>query len=184
VPALRDAYPELPETVTDRNADIWEPLIAIADLAGGEWPEAARRSAVAHVAAAMESTPSLGIRLLSDLRRLFEDVEVLSTADIIDGLLSMEDAPWADLKGKPLDARSLAYRLRPYEVRSANHRYGGLVVKGYRRSDFEDAWTRYLRSSPIESATSATSLHENGHTPLVEYGLTRGLTLVAEGDDE
>lgn len=28
--------------VEDRAADTWEPLVAVADLAGGAWPEAAR----------------------------------------------------------------------------------------------------------------------------------------------
>src|SRR3546814_17356925 len=35
---------DLPEGIEDRDADVWEPLIAIADAAGGKWPEAARRS--------------------------------------------------------------------------------------------------------------------------------------------
>jgi Protein of unknown function (DUF3631) len=44
-------WPEMPDGIEDRNADVWEALIAIADLAGGDWPERARRAAVALVAA-------------------------------------------------------------------------------------------------------------------------------------
>ena len=47
---FEDAWPELPDTITDRNADVWEPLIAIADAAGGDWPSRARVAAVALVA--------------------------------------------------------------------------------------------------------------------------------------
>jgi Protein of unknown function (DUF3631) len=35
---LRRARPELPDELDDRAQDIWEPLLAIADLAGGDWP--------------------------------------------------------------------------------------------------------------------------------------------------
>ena len=35
-------WPDMPDGIEDRNADVWEPLLAIADLAGGEWPERAR----------------------------------------------------------------------------------------------------------------------------------------------
>src|SRR5262249_43933885 len=45
-------WPELPPEIQDRNADIWEPLIAIADVVGGEWPARARATAVALIAVA------------------------------------------------------------------------------------------------------------------------------------
>ena len=37
--------PDLPELISDRQADIWEPLIIIADLAGQEFGARARESA-------------------------------------------------------------------------------------------------------------------------------------------
>ena len=43
---LRAASPALPESISDRAADCWEPLIAIADLAGAQWPERSRAIAV------------------------------------------------------------------------------------------------------------------------------------------
>ena len=39
-------WPELPPEIQDRDADVWEPLIFIADAVGGSWPERARVSAV------------------------------------------------------------------------------------------------------------------------------------------
>ncbi len=30
-------WPEMPDRITDRNADCWEPLLAVADAAGGGW---------------------------------------------------------------------------------------------------------------------------------------------------
>ena len=93
---LTNAYPEMPEGVTDRAADVWESLLAIADLAGGDWPEKARVSAVTLVTDTNAATPSLGVRLLSDLRDVFGDNSVMSTNDIISALVSMEDAPWGE----------------------------------------------------------------------------------------
>src|SRR5215472_11871454 len=69
------ARPQMPQGVEDRNADIWEPLLAVADIAGGDWPSLARQTATALVAAAREIEPSLNIRLLADLRTIFGDEE-------------------------------------------------------------------------------------------------------------
>jgi hypothetical protein len=79
-------YPEVPAQVRDRDQDVWEPLIAIADLVGGEWPAGARVAAVALVADARETEPRLGIRLLADLRTVFEDAKQLTTATLLERL--------------------------------------------------------------------------------------------------
>src|SRR5262245_14696354 len=88
---------EIPAGVEDRAADVWEPLLAVADLAGGEWPQRARDAAVALVAAAKDMEPSLGIRLLADIRTVFGQTEHMSTKAIVAGLVDMEDGPWGDL---------------------------------------------------------------------------------------
>ena len=72
-------WPTIPDGITDRDADIWEPLLAVADAAGRDWPERGRVAAVALVADFKESTPSLGVRLLADLRAVFGDNNVMST---------------------------------------------------------------------------------------------------------
>ena len=41
---LEDAVPEVPEGIGNRPAELWEPLLAVADAAGGRWPEAARQA--------------------------------------------------------------------------------------------------------------------------------------------
>lgn len=151
-------WPELPPDIQDRDADVWEPLIAIADAAGDEWPGLARAAAVALVAAAKEDGgASLGVRLLHDLRKAFGDSDSLASAEILHRLHDMDDAPWNDLKGKPLDARGLGYRLKQYGVKPRNLRTGFGVAKGYARADLMDAWSRYLAPIPEKSATSATA---------------------------
>jgi hypothetical protein len=156
-PRVTGAGPEMPEIINDRDADVWEALLAVADAAGGEWPAMARRSAVALVALSKESTPSLGVWLLSDLQKIFGSHEHLSTDTILAELCSLEQSPWGDIKGKPLDSRGLARRLRPYDVRPGNIRLLGSIMKGYKREYLYDAWQRYLASPPEETATSATS---------------------------
>jgi hypothetical protein len=153
---LTDSSPKLPEGITDRNADVWEPLIAIADVVGGEWPARARAAAVALVAEATEREPSLGVRLLADLRSIFKEAEAMPTEEILRELNSLKEAPWSGLKGGPLNDRGLATRLRQYSIKSKQIRFGHQTLKGYARVHLADAWARYLPSSD-NTETSETS---------------------------
>ena len=103
-----DDWPELPAGIEDRNADVWEPIVILADLAGGEWPERARAAAIEIVKAGKEREPSLGIRLLADLRAVFGERESMTTSAILAELIAITEAPWGDLAGKPLNDRRLA----------------------------------------------------------------------------
>jgi hypothetical protein len=151
------AWPELPPGITDRAADVWEPLIAVADAAAGDWPKRSRDAAVALVALAKAGTPSLGVRLLADLRQVFDGQDAMSTESVLGLLLKLEEAPWADLRGKELDARRLANYLKPYGITSKTLRIGKTTPRGYAREDLWDAWSRYLGDAPPISATSTTS---------------------------
>jgi hypothetical protein len=159
---MTEARPDMPQGVEDRDADVWESLLAIADSVGGDWPKAARDAAVALVAAAKESEPSLGIRLLADMRTAFGDADALATKTLLERLHAMEESPWNDIRGKALNDRSLAVRLREYGIRSKTLRIGDVTPKGYERADFIDVWARYLPPSsspspPAGSKTNATS---------------------------
>lgn len=155
--AVTGVWPDMPEGINDRDADVWEALLAVADAAGGDWPERARVAAVALVADSKRGTPSLGIKLLADLRVVFGRAEHLATEDILGELHKLEESPWGDLRGKPLDARGLAQRLRPYDIKPTTVRIGASTPKGYRREDLHDAWQRYLGPPPHECATAATT---------------------------
>ena len=194
-----DMWPEMPAGVEDRAADVWEALLAVADLAGDHWPDDARRSAVALVAASMGGGPSLGVMLLQDVRSVFNehDCDRLVTDQLLRSLNDLEESPWATVKrdGKALDARGLAQRLGRYDIKSRNIRdASGKVLKGYLREDFLDAWSRYLANdldfkseddgvgpSPIGSATSATPLRDPairlcgcGNQLMSDTSMTRG----------
>lgn len=153
------AYPVMPPGVEDRAADVWEPLLAVADAFGGDWPSRARAAAVALVNDAKEVSPSLGVKLLADLRSIFGDRASLPTEEIIISLSAMEESPWADLRGRSIDSRRLANFLRPYGVQSKLVRIGANVSRGYTRIDLHDAWARYLPSlEPLASVTTVTSV--------------------------
>jgi hypothetical protein len=157
---LIDQWPDLPDGVEDRAADVWEPLVTIADAAGQDWPGRARASAVAFVRAAQESPLSLNVKLLEDLRTVFAvagDPVHVGTAELLSALSDLDESPWGDLRGKPLDARGLSRRLAKYGIKPVNLRTAAGVAKGYRREDLWDAWTRYCPPTRDVAATSATS---------------------------
>lgn len=141
--ALSVAWPSLPEEIQDRDADVWEPLIAVADAAGGEWPALAREAAVAAVAEAKSKPASLGVQLLTDIRKVMVDADRVSTTDLLDALHDLDTSPWSSLRGEPIDARFLARTLSKYEIEPTKIRMGMTSVRGYHRSAFVDAWERY-----------------------------------------
>jgi hypothetical protein len=150
---LRHATPAMP--LEDRAADTWEPLIAIADLAAGDWPARARHAAatMTQAEAQQEEDTAASVRLLADLRHVYQaaDAEALYTSTILEALHQQEDAPWADWYGHPLTTRDLARLLRPYQVESKNVReHGGSPRKGYARADLQDAWARYVPLHPLQ----------------------------------
>ncbi|SPE49831.1 hypothetical protein SNS2_1527 [Streptomyces netropsis] len=172
-PFIEGTWPTMPEGVTDRPADVWEPLLAVADAAGGSWPVRARAACLELVTAASEDDKaSLGIRLLTDLRDVvFCGADRMPTAVILECLNGMDDAPWGDYNGKPLTSRGLSRMLSLY-VTEANKpikprpiRTAAGVPRGYYAEDLTDAWARYCPPPPEKSATSATSA-----TPQVTRG--------------
>jgi Protein of unknown function (DUF3631) len=168
-------WPNMPVGIEDRNADVWEALLAIADLAAGGWSDRARRAAVALVAAAADQRQSLGIQLLADLRTVFSDSDVMATETILEKLHALEESPWNDLRGKQLDARGLASKLKKYDVPSPTSvRVGDKTPRGYKREWLVDIWTRYLPPSPAKGATSATPQHSSaaGSESVADSGLS------------
>lgn len=154
MPRLVDAEPELPEGLNDRAADGWEPLFAIADLAGGEWSERARKAALQlHGGSEDEGE---GVLLLAHVRDAFYDrpdteeepekeptlptapeapppADRLPTTALLTKLVGRSDGPWAEkweriLKADPEaqgPANQLARLLKPFGVKPKRIRTGG-----------------------------------------------------------
>jgi hypothetical protein len=170
--SVGDPWPRMPPGVADRAADVWEPLLAVADLAGGDWPKLAREACTAFVTGARDDTETVGTRLLADLHAVFGGAEVMSTEAILGKLHALEESPWGDWYGHPLNARDLARLLKPYEVRPAVVRIGDATPRGYRAEDLWKAWRVYVPGASATSATSATPLASHvadvadvAHTP-------------------
>ena len=159
--SLRTARPDIPESLGDRQADIGEPLLAIADLAGGEWPQQARKALIKLGGTAGTTDDNISQKLLADVRDAFlsERADRLPTRDLLQLLVEREDAPWAqwweadvsrgNVKGP---ASRLARLLRPFGVYSKKLREeGGKPVMGYLQGLFEDAFSSYLPNIPPQN---------------------------------
>lgn len=165
---LGAARPKMPPGVTDRAAEIWEPLLAIADLAGDDWSKRARAACTYFVvsSASDDEKLSLGQRLLRDIKRVFDDeaTNAMWSSDIIAKLTVDAESEWRDLWGKTLDQRRLAKELNKYGVKSKTVRVGVATSRGYDidgPTGLRQAWDHWL--TPSVSDTSETT-----DTPQVE----------------
>jgi hypothetical protein len=141
------ADPELPAELGDREQDCWEPLLAIADMAGGAWPEWGRQAAVDLAAGNVEQAGSTGTLLLAAIRRAFAEdgADRLLSEELAARLNAMEEWPWDDLT-----KNRLASQLKPYRISSTTLRTPGARAKGYYRDRFTDAFARYLPAETDE----------------------------------
>jgi hypothetical protein len=180
--ALRGAEPKMPDGLNDRASDAWEPLVVIADLAGGEWSQRARTATLALswddlVAGEDQDIDTI---LLSDVRDAFtsEGADKLSSEALTSYLTDLEGRPWAEWKhGKPLTKFQLSRRLKKYGASSSSLDLGGDEgrLKGYRLEDFEDTFLRYLPPHPVSTRELVT--------PPEKPGETRALQVVISDSD-
>jgi hypothetical protein len=147
IAALAQVTPPALPPLNDRAMDLWEPLLAIAERAAGEWPEHARKAALA-LSGGAAGDDNQGVELLSDAKKAFDAGQAadMPTKALIAALVTDEERPWAAYsKGEPITDRQLAKLLKPFGIVSTTvHPPGARHAKGYRRADFEDAWARYL----------------------------------------
>ncbi|MFI6602986.1 DUF3631 domain-containing protein [Nonomuraea sp. NPDC050536] len=151
---LEAAEPLMPGE--DRAADTWEPLVIVADHAGGSWPERVRAAAVALTTEADEqSASSPRLRLLTDCRAAFGTDTALPTAALLERLKTDQESEWCEHGPAGLTAMKLGVLLREYDIRSTTMRFPAPIgqAKGYQRADFLDAWARYCPTAePVPEA--------------------------------
>ncbi|HXT48473.1 MAG TPA: DUF3631 domain-containing protein, partial [Gemmatimonadaceae bacterium] len=160
---ISGADPQVPDALEARQADVWRPLLAVADLAEGAWPERARTAALALSGIAQEEG-DYGLLLLEDVHDLFLagtaiDGDKLPSERIVLELGKREDRPWPEFRrDKPITATQLAKLLGRFGIKPHNLRLPlGEIVKGYRYADCQPAFDRYLQIPAASAATSATS---------------------------
>ncbi|WFE46280.1 DUF3631 domain-containing protein [Verrucosispora sp. WMMD1129] len=180
---IEKTVPDLP--VEDRAADVWEPLVIVADIAGGDWPRLARDSAVALTSDHDEEDHgSDSLRLLADIREVFGPNPFMQSKDLVHRLRGLDDSPWSEWD---LTVRKLADRLRPYKVAPRRNETG--TARGYRAEDFASVFDRYLsrqeasnrqnpRSEPDGSIPSDTSKCQTSEASKPLTSTSDGLTLL------
>jgi hypothetical protein len=139
--------------------DATESLVSIADLAGGEWPSKARTALASLCSDAQKNDESIGVKLLSDIRQVFEEknIERISSTDLATALAEIETSPWCEWsKGKPITSNKVARLLKPYGIEPAGLRIKDRSPKGYYRHDFEESWRLYLPQVALPPMQSAT----------------------------
>lgn len=154
VEILRTARPDLPDELDDRAADGWEPLLAIADLAGEGWPERARAAAITLSGHGKAGEDSRGVQLLADTKTAFEKLDdvIIPSKVLATFLNELDDSPWGGWSdGKGITQRKVAAVLREFDIHPGTCRIGADVFRGYKREHFEDAWTRYLHSEALQA---------------------------------
>lgn len=142
------AKPLLPAELNDRQKDNWEPLFQIAYVAGGEWPELAKNSAL-KLSSAEVDAQSRGIELLTDIQSIFgwshDPIQKMSSAELIKHLCEDDEMPWATYnKGQPISPRQVARLLKEFGIGTSSVRLGKDTAKGYQRVHFDDVFARYL----------------------------------------
>jgi hypothetical protein len=156
--------PLLPDALSDRAADGWEPLVVIADLAGESWGNRARNAATTLMK--VEDDGSRGVQLLRDIHQVMKlrgNPANIPSADLLAGLKEdIDESPWQEFDWSK---NKLAHGLKPYEIKPRAVRIGDKTPRGYRRKDFMDAWSRYTPD------LNATVQHLGSELESIDEGL-------------
>jgi putative DNA primase/helicase len=159
---LKNIEPFLPDYLSNRSADNWLPLFAVADVIGNGWGARAREAARDITARNEKEVTAIGTLLLGDIKKLFNDCQMdrMSSSEIAVKLCTLDERPWAEWRrGKELSTNQLAYLLRSFSIFSSTMRLGklGLQAKGYLRSQFEEAWEHYLPAEDTPESDGKTA---------------------------
>ncbi len=144
--ALRDYVPTMPPELDDRAADIWEPLVAVADTISPAWGDRARRAALSLAAdRGHDDDGPIGQRLLASCKRVFDSAgaDRLRTSDVLEALHRLDESEWADLRGGPLNSRQLSKWLKPFGIAPKMLRFDDETARGYDRAKFIEPWASY-----------------------------------------
>jgi putative DNA primase/helicase len=113
--AIRGSTPTLPTNFGNRLAANWHVLLAIAELADGNWPQQAREAAERLSRTARK--PSLGVQLLAAFQTMFATGRrEITSNEVVAELLSDPDAPWTEYRGGPITQRQVADLLEQYDI--------------------------------------------------------------------
>lgn len=156
--AIRQARP-VAEGIDLRIYDNWMPLLAVADLAGDQWPTCARIAANWFAAKAADS-PSIKVELLVDMAEVMEGQDRMFSEDIVKALTDMADRPWPTFsRGKPITQVQIGRMVRGFGIKSKNVRIKDKQAKGYEAAEIGTVLSRY--SFAGEASQSSQKIKDN-----------------------
>ena len=151
--AVGDAWPEIPEGLGNRDEEIAAAVLAVAEVAGGDWPERIRAAVCALLLGESDEEPDVAPaeRITADVRAVWTGTQV-GTADLAARLAALPRSPWGAIFPDPARAGiELASYLRPYGISPVKIWLGeeGRAAQGYKIGQFEGIWeTGFVRQSP------------------------------------
>jgi putative DNA primase/helicase len=142
--AIAAAQVDRPGGLNDRAWNNWRPLLAIALVAGGDWPARAKQAAVGLSGEFDDDDEDVGTLALQHVWEVVGPAGRLPTADVLHHLITKEEGPWAkwweasvakdELKSP---AARLARLLKPFGVKPTQLWIDGTKHRGYDAADFE-----------------------------------------------
>jgi len=154
---LQHAEPNMPNVGNDRAEDNWLPLMAIADLLGGEWSTQVRAAMLTIEGNKSDDEDSAGVMILTDIKQAFADkkVDKISSQDMVDYLIDIDDRPWCEWRhGQPMTKMTLSKLLKPFCIKPKLIRVNYTTARGYSNDQFVDAFSRYLPSNHSQGVTT------------------------------
>jgi hypothetical protein len=190
--ALAAIQLKLPEGLNDRAFDAWEPLLAIAEIAGGDWPKLAREAAIA-LSGGDPNTEEKSVELLGHIKVEFSKIEfpAMTTKALIDALCSDKERPWAtwNKNEKPITDRQIARLLSEFRMiisETVHPNETGEVkdAKGYKRARFAEAFDRYLTPANEASRAQTGGQQASKRTNADEMGTSSDFCVRPETDQD
>ena len=137
--------PEPVDGLSSRSMDAWEPLLALAEMAGGEWPQRAKDAAAALSTNNPEavSQDTMYRRLVVACDEVFAGQEFLPSEELVDRLKA-HDSEWLWLNSTGITTRRLAAMLGRYNVEPKRQTDGGVRQRGYTHEDIQRARTVWI----------------------------------------
>ena len=173
--ALGASDPAMPDGIINRAADNWRALLAIAELAGGDWPDRARKAAIAAHDGDEDEASRLEL-VLGDLRDIFGEAEDKPSAELVKALAEIEGRPWSEYgkTGKPISQNALARLLKRVSIAPQQIGPEGARVRGYVRAHLEDAFARYLSAEGDHNRPSVQNPAKSGTSDISQPSSREG----------
>jgi hypothetical protein len=166
---LADARPEPPDELDDRAWDVWEPLFAIADLAGGDWPARARTAALALSTGEARDDDSLSAKIVRDIYGVFAANEwrQCKTSELIDELAKIEESPWGDWYGNTISAQQVSKLLKPYRIKTMAvwDEWKQATVRGYKAEQLAEPYRRVVGVRGVSGVRDETGRETAPNAP-------------------